>query len=409
MVNKKILKNNTPEKNIENSENRIVISKKTTKKEKTIKEIKKEKFLRAKVLNQIEIILPTDTNKKIVDQLINSFELSIYKKQINNITLNINKYANLIELKKILISKSEPGKIFIGTFKGEDTKIVKEFCKEGILFFSFSSDKKLAEDCTYLINFFPDDDLNALFNYFPEDSKIALLYPENYYGYNINNIIDPIASNSQAIIINRASYKQDLSNAREAIKELGKYELRRYELKRQKTLLENKKDEKSKKTLKKILKFETMANVDFTHLILPDYSIRLLEIAPLLPFYDIDPDKVQFVGTGVWDDKIFFDEPSLQGSIFSGIEEKNREDFFYDYQYIYDEKPLRTSTIPYDLLALIDHLVDNEMNTISIFNFLNNSKIKFDGIDGKFFFENNIIVRELNILKIDNGKAYKIN
>ena len=100
-------------------------------------------------------------------------------------------------------------------------------------------------------------------------------------------------------------------SAREAIKKLGKYELRRNELERQKKILQNKNDEISKKALKKIEKFETSGVIEFTHLLLPDYNIRLLQIAPLLPFYDIDPNKVQFVGTGVWDNEVFFDEHSL--------------------------------------------------------------------------------------------------
>ncbi len=366
-------------------------------------------FLKEQALNDLEIILPYTDNDKVINELINSFELSIYKKKLENISVNINRYSGTEDLENLLQSIAKPGKIFIGTLKSEDTKIVKKFCNRGILFFSFSSDKELAKDCTYLINFFPEDDIRALFNFFHEDSKIALLYPENYYGYNVNKIIDPIASHSQLIIFNRASYKEDLSDAREAIKELGKYELRKYELKRQKTLLKNKNDDASKRMLKRIVKFETMGNVDFTHLILPDYSIRLLEIAPLLPFYDVDPNKVQFVGTGVWDDKIFFNEPALQGAIFSGIEEKNREDFFEDYQYFYEAKPLRTTTIPYDLLGLIDYLIDKKMTMESIFNLLNDSKIKFDGIDGKFLFKENIIFRELDILQIENGIAKKIN
>jgi len=40
---------------------------------------------------------------------------------------------------------------------------------------------------------------------------------------------------------------------------------------------------------------------------------------------------------------------------------------------------------------------------------MNNNKIKFDGIDGKFYFENNIIVRELDILQINNGSTKKLN
>ena len=44
-----------------------------------------------------------------------------------------------------------------------------------------------------------------------------------------------------------------------------------------------------------------------------------------------------------------------------------------------------------------------------VYNFMNNDKIKLDGIDGRFFFLNNIIFRELDILKISNGEARKIN
>ena len=89
-----------------------------------------------------------------------------------------------------------------------------------------------------------------MFNNFPSGSKIALLYPENTYGYTINLLIDDIANQSDSVIINRASYNEDLTNVREAIKELGKYELRKYELNRQKQILSMKKDENSKKRLK---------------------------------------------------------------------------------------------------------------------------------------------------------------
>ena len=53
----------------------------------------------------------------------------------------------------------------------------------------------------------------------------------------INALIDDVVNNSDSILINRSSYKKDLSNVREAIKELGKYELRKYELNRQKKIL----------------------------------------------------------------------------------------------------------------------------------------------------------------------------
>ncbi len=388
------------------------VEEKKEKKPLTKKNITEERPIKTSqniIFNEMEILLPEFLDEIISKNLINSFELSIYKKEINNIQLNINKYYNLDELEKILEKKATSGKIFIGTFDSDSTKLIKKYCNKGIILFSFTVDESLSGDCIFLINFFPKDDLETIFNYFPNGSKIALLYPENFYGFHINEIIDDVVSKSKSIIVARASYNEDLSNARKAIKQLGKYELRKKELERQKNILKNKNDEISKKALKKIEKFETAGNVDFTHLILPDYSIRLLEIAPLLPFYDIDPQKVQFVGTGVWDDKAFFTEPALQGAIFSGIEEMHRDEFFSDYTYVYKERPLRTATIPYDLVGVLSYLVNENFSIQETSNLLNSGKIKFDGIDGKFYFLNNVISRELNILKIQNGYVKKLN
>ena len=404
---------------VNNSTNSTLIKKypdkveeKKEKKQLSKKNINEKKPIKASqkyIINEMEILLPEFLDEKISKNLINSFELSIYKKEINNMQLNINKYYNLKELEELLEVKANSGKIFIGTFDSESTKLIKKYCNKGILLFSFTVDVSLSGDCVYLINFFPRDDLVSIFDHFPEESKIALLYPKNFYGLHINQIIDDIASESKSIIVARASYSENLLDAREAIKQLGKYELRKKELERQKKILKNKDDEISKRALKKIEKFETAGNVDFTHLILPDYSIRLLEIAPLLPFYDIDPKKVQFVGTGVWDDKAFFVEPTLQGAIFSGIEEIHRDEFFSDYTYVYKERPLRTATIPYDLVAVLSYLVNENFSIQETKNFLNSGKIKFDGIDGKFLFLNNIISRELNILEIKNGAVKKLN
>tara|TARA_B100000902_G_scaffold376409_1_gene407450 strand:- start:84 stop:827 length:744 start_codon:yes stop_codon:yes gene_type:complete len=245
--------------------------------------------------------------------------------------------------------------------------------------------------------------------YLKDDAKVALLYPENEYGYLINSLIDDIMLESPAILVNRSSYKDELSNVRESIKELGKYELRKYELNRQKQILSSKKDEKSKKRLRKLERFKTTSDYDFTHILIADYGLNLLQVAPLLPYYDIDPNIVQFMGTGVIDDKTFFYEPSLQGAIFPGIPETSRTNLINNYMEIYEGEFLRISTLPYDLIGLINFIYNKEYRLVDVIKLLNNPKKKFNGIDGNFFFKNNMIERDLNILKIDNGNSFVIN
>ena len=357
------------------------------------------------IISEIEVILPSEQNIEITQNFINSLELSIYNKNIKNLSLNINTYSDKQHLHDIIDAKIQAGKIFVGPLTSDDTENINKFCSYEVVFFSFASKRQLGSDCIYLINFFAEDDLRTLFNHFDSNARVALLYPENDYGYYINKIIDEISVNSKAILVNKSSYNEDLSNAREAIKELGKYELRRQELERQKKILLQSNSEFSKKALKKIEKFETIGALDFTHVIIADYNIRLLEIAPLLPFYDIDPNKIQFVGTGVWDDEAFFDEPSLQGAIFPGVSRETRQNFEKEYINKYNSKPLRISTIMYDLVGLLTYIVNNQHTVESTFTLLNNQQLSFEGLDGKFSFENNLIKRDLDILKIKNKQA----
>ena len=373
----------------------------------TEKEIAEDEntFTNKKLYPSITVLLSKNSNLKISKQFINVLELGVYDKKFDNVMLDIEYFENAIDLEKIILKTQKEGKIYIGPIDNLSTKIAKNFCNNQIIFFSFASDKTLAKDCVYLINFFPNNELESLFNYFDDNSKIALLYPENEYGYLINSIIDEIVNKSNSILINRASYKNDLSNVRSSIKELGKYELRKYELERQKKILSLKNDKESIKRLKKLEKFKTTNDFDFTHVLIADYGINLLQVAPLLPYYDIDPNVIQFIGTGVIDDINFFYEPSLQGAIFPGIEKNERMDLIKKYSDFYDDNFMRISTLPYDLIGLLNLIFKKNMSLRELINLLNDPSIRFDGIDGNFYFKNNMIERDLDILKISNGTA----
>ena len=397
-------------------ENTIYEKPVTTKSENKVAEKKEDKqekeqkiFDNAILDKTIIALFAKDDDKKTTNQFLNAYELGIYNLEIKNINLKIEFFETNKDLRNIIEKNLSPGRIFLGPIQSKYAKILNNYCNHNVIFFSFSSQSSIAKDCIYLLNFFPKNELSQLLLYLNEDARVALLYPENEYGYLINSYIDEVIFESPAILVNRSSYKDDLSNVRESIKELGKYELRKYELNRQKQILSSKKDEKSKKRLKKLERFKTTSDYDFTHILIADYGLNLLQVAPLLTYYDIDPNIVQFMGTGVIDDKTFFYEPSLQGAIFPGIPETRRINLINNYMELYEEDFLRISTLPYDLIGLINFIYTKEYKIHDVIQLLNNPNKKFDGIDGNFYFKNNMIERNLNILKISNGNSFVIN
>jgi len=164
-------------------------------------------FEKEKIINEVEVIMPEFKYNLVTKHLINALELSLYKKNVSNMSFNINLYSNDQQLQKIISEKVLPGKIFIGPLTSADTTNIKEWCSEGAIFFSFASDRDLASDCIYLINFFPEDEIETLFKFFGSDKRIALLYPKNEYGYYISKIVDEIATRSNSILINKVAYK----------------------------------------------------------------------------------------------------------------------------------------------------------------------------------------------------------
>ena len=383
--------------------------KETTKSKKNISDENINSVKDKKISTNITVVFSNNKKKNFTKQLVNILELAVFNKKLENVNFEISYFDDEQELINIITKSKEEGKIYIGLTETKYTKIANKFCDNETIFFTFSSDITLANQCIYLLNFFPKNELEQLFLYLEPGSKVALLYPENNYGYSINLLIDEIANSSDAIIVNRSSYKKDLSNVRDAIKELGKYELRKYELERQKQILYSNNDKQSKKRLKKLEKFRTTNDYDFTHILIADYGLNLLQVAPLLPYYDIDPNIVQFLGTGVIDDENFFIEPSLQGAIFPGVEKSKRIKLINQYKKIYDENLLRISTLPFDLVGLLNFIFSNNLTLSQTKDLLNNDKVTFDGIDGEFYFKDNMIKRNLDILKIYNGSANKIN
>lgn len=142
------------------------------------------------------------------------------------------------------------------------------------------------------------------------------------------------------------------------------------------------------------------AGHDYDALLLPEGGARLRTLAPLLPYYDVDPEKVRFLGTGLWDELGLAAEPALSGSWYAAPPPAPRADFERRFQDLYRRAPPRLSTLAYDGTALAAVLARGERGADFSPAALTNPS-GFAGVDGIFRLRpDGLVQRGLAVLEI---------
>lgn len=127
-------------------------------------------------------------------------------------------------------------------------------------------------------------------------------------------------------------------------------------------------------------------------------------IAGTLGYHDLTPNKVKYLGTGLWDDNRLMKEQNLRGGLFAGPSPKLRRPFEERYKALYNQQPARLASLAYDATALAAVLAQKATG-VNTFNkrALTNPN-GFAGTDGIFRFnQNGLVERGLAVLEFSGG------
>jgi branched-chain amino acid transport system substrate-binding protein len=146
--------------------------------------------------------------------------------------------------------------------------------------------------------------------------------------------------------------------------------------------------------------------LDFDAVLLPEGGQRLKAVAPLLPYYDVDPEKVHFLGTGLWDEPGLGSEPALSGGWYAAPPPASRADFERRFAEIYRHAPPRLATLAYDATALAAVLARSATGPDFSAAALTNPS-GFAGVDGIFRLRpDGLVQRGLAVLEVHrNGNV----
>ncbi len=224
----------------------------------------------------------------------------------------------------------------------------------GVNIVAFSTDRTVAGAGVFLMGFMPEQQVDRVVAFARSRglSRFAVLAPDSAYGTTVVNAMRRAARRRDADVVRVEFYPSDGSEAHEPVKRLADYGRRRGALLSERKALAGRSDDLSKQALNRLHALETLGEVGFDAVMLADGGTTLKAVAPLLPYYDIDPAKVRFLGTGLWDDPGLGTEPALVGGWFAAPPPAAAAAFDQRYASTYGRKPPRIASLAYDAVAL---------------------------------------------------------
>lgn len=214
--------------------------------------------------------------------------------------------------------------------------------RSGTPLVAFSTDQTVAGRGTYLLSFPPEAEVKRIVDYAAASgaTRFAFLGSQNAYGSRVKGAYESaVASNGSEITATETYNGKDISVMQEPARRLAEFH------------------RAGEEAAKENGGLTPMA---FEAIILPEGGTALRSLAPLLPYYDVDPADVQFLGTGLWKNDETVREPALNGGIFAGPDQIAKDAFNDNYDRTYGEDPSRLASLAYDAVSVGAYIADGD-------------------------------------------------
>jgi ABC-type branched-subunit amino acid transport system substrate-binding protein len=270
---------------------------------------------------------------------------------------------------------------------------------------AFSNDRTVAGPGVFVMGLLPRDQVARVVSYAVSQgrSRLAALVPDTPFGTAVADALRSSAMANNAVVTDVQTYTPG-ADVSPVVKRLANYESRKAALDAEVGALEAKGDEVSRQAAARLKASGSVGDLGFDAVMIPEGGERLRSIAPLLPYYDIDTDKVRLLGTSLWNDVSLGTEPALQGGWFAAPDPAPRADFIARFTALYGRRPHRLASLGYDATALAAVLARGSAGPDFSAAALTAAH-GFTGVDGLFrFHPDGLSERGLAVLEIHRGE-----
>jgi len=296
-------------------------------------------------------------------------------------------------------------------FSAEAAAVAPRADAAGVNLVAFSTDPTIAGGRVFVMGFLVQEQVRQIVAYARTQGlqKFAVLAPESAYGHSVVEAFNRYVPTGGGEVTQVAFYDAEGGNLNDVVRRLANFDMRKQALEEQKAELALKDDEISQLALQRLNRLETVGEVDFEAVLLPEQGARLTQAATLLPFYDIDPGRVQLLGTMLWNLPGLGREPVMIGGVYPAPPPDSNRQFFSRYRELYGRVAPGIASHGYDAVALAAVLARSAQPQPFSAEALANPS-GFAGVDGIFrFLPNGLSQRGFAIMQVTREGATEVS
>jgi len=250
---------------------------------------------------------------------------------------------------------AEGARLLIGpVFANSVSGAASEARAYGINVLSFSNDRSVAGDGVFVLGLAPETQIDRIVGFGRAQGlqRFAVLAPRTPYGETVVAALRAATIRYGAELARIDFFDPEATDVSAEVRQFADYDQRHRALLAQRQVLAARNDEAAKLALKRLDGLDTLSRPEFDAVLVPESGKRLLTVAPMLAYFDVDPTEVRFLGTSLWEDENLLREPSLQGGWFTVPSRELWLTFAARYRDTFGDSPARIAGLAYDATAL---------------------------------------------------------
>jgi ABC-type branched-subunit amino acid transport system substrate-binding protein len=294
-------------------------------------------FMEGRDVKRAAVLLPfSHPNAQVraeAESMLAGIELALFEYAGNNFLIMPKDTAGKQSVTEARLDESlkEGADIVLGPLFGANVKAIKPVAsKQQVPIIAFSNDRSAAGGGAYLASISPEEEVTRVMEYAASRGvrTFAFLGPNTDYGRQVEAAMRYQAAQQGGVMASSAFYDPSGGAGAEA------------------------------RQIASVLKSE--AGRGKVAVMIPERGVKLLSVAPLLPYNGAPMQNVMLMGTSLWDDSSIWREPTLSGGVYAAPDPENLVGFKQTYKRIYGRNPTDLAAVAYDAAALSVRLATDD-------------------------------------------------